>query len=275
MSHFTVMVMSYGPGEVDELLAPYDENIEVEPYIRYTKEDLIRNKRNNLKDYEKRVYAEYLADPDAYRVKVGPNSEAHLDYVSKEFPLLLSHIDDDEFLYKKALESYEEDDIDKETGGIISTYNPKSKWDWWVEGGRWSNYLTLKDGSKADDAYAEEIDFSPSKEDISYYSRLWDIIVNGEKPENRDEEFSARFYRKESLLAEYGTKENYIEKQTAFHTYAVITPDGEWYEPGEMGWWGVSFATDEDNKKWNEEFPKFIEEAIENNYYITIVDCHI
>ena len=33
-----------------------------------------------------------------------------------------------------------------------STYNPDSKWDWYVEGGRWSSLLKLRDGTTASSA---------------------------------------------------------------------------------------------------------------------------
>ena len=51
-------------------------------------------------------------------------------------------------------------------------------------------------------------------------------------------------------MNKYGSKEKYIEVSTAFSTYAVLTPDGEWHEPGEMGWWGISHASDEEEKKY-------------------------
>ena len=42
-----------------------------------------------------------------------------------------------------------------------------------------------------------------------------------------------------------------------------------------MGWWGISFATDEEESKWYNEYSKFIDMAKKNNYLVTIVDCHI
>lgn len=29
-----------------------------------------------------------------------------------------------------------------------------------------------------------------------------------------------------------------------------MTPDGEWHEQGEMGWWGLSSETDEEALGW-------------------------
>jgi len=59
-----------------------------------------------------------------------------------------------------------------------------------------------------------------------------------------------------------------------FSTYAVLTPDGEWHEPGQMGWWGMSHASQEDEKLWDEAYENFLKEA-DPNWTITIVDCHI
>ena len=58
---------------------------------------------------------------------------------------------------------------------LIRRTNPQKQWDWWVIGGRWSNMLILKDGSKADSALVKDIDL-----DAMYASgrdealKLWD-----------------------------------------------------------------------------------------------------
>ena len=272
MSHYSVMVLSDEDTCVDELLAPFDESIKVPEYQRYSKEQLIEKKRADLLRYKETTYAEYLKNPEEY--KAVNKNDAHVKYISEEFPKLLENIDDDEVVYKEALSWYEPESVD-ETGGIKSTYNPKSKWDWYVEGGRWSGSLRLKDGNTTDSAYAEEIDFTTSKDEMAYYGRKWDLIVEGAKPENEEEEFTVNYYNKESFLKKYGSKEKYIEVSSAFSTYAVVTPDGEWHEPGEMGWWGISFATDEEEANWYNEYSKFIDMANKNNYLVTIVDCHI
>lgn len=50
-------------------------------------------------------------------------------------------------------------DEDDKVVSVIRRTNPNSKWDWWVEGGRWSGRLLLKNGSRADSALAQDIDF--------------------------------------------------------------------------------------------------------------------
>lgn len=41
MSHFSVAVFTDGKKSVEELLAPYDENIEVTPYVKLTRQQMI------------------------------------------------------------------------------------------------------------------------------------------------------------------------------------------------------------------------------------------
>lgn len=47
MSHYRVFVIHHEDQDVDDLLAPYDENAEVEPYIRYTRQEAIDYARKN------------------------------------------------------------------------------------------------------------------------------------------------------------------------------------------------------------------------------------
>lgn len=49
MSHYTVAVIHRKDQDIAELLKPYDENLEVEPYIKYTKEEAIKWAKDNFK----------------------------------------------------------------------------------------------------------------------------------------------------------------------------------------------------------------------------------
>ena len=67
-----------------------------------------------------------------------------------------------------------------------------------------------------------------------------------------------------------------IRRCTTFHTYAVVTPAGEWHAVGEMGWFGFSSESPAVRRKWEQEYRKrFLEPAQENDWYMVIVDCHI
>lgn len=273
MSHYTVLVMSDSEADVEDLLAPFNENLEVERYVKATKEELIEGERKDIISYRDGNYAEFLGDIKGYKEKYGKN-EGHIKYLEEDFPKRLANLDNDDFLYQEAIKYYEEEDIN-EDGSVSSTYNPKSKWDWYVEGGRWSGSLRLKDGSKVDSAYASEIDFSPDEEEAKRYARIWDLVVEGFEPKNQDERDTLRWNNKEYILNKFKTKGEYVKINSAFHTYAVLTPDGEWHEPGKMGWFGMSHATNEQEIEWYNNYSKFVEEAIENNWLITVVDCHI
>lgn len=68
--------------------------------------------------------------------------------------------------------------------------------------------------------------------------------------------------------------DTYVKKagESAFSTFAVIK-DGEWYEKGNMGWWG--FVSDEKEKgKWDYEFYKLVKELPEETL-LSVYDCHI
>lgn len=49
MSHFSVAVFTDKETSVEELLAPYDERLDVEKYIDLTKEELIEEGKEEIK----------------------------------------------------------------------------------------------------------------------------------------------------------------------------------------------------------------------------------
>ncbi len=53
MSHFTVAVITAKKEKLEEMLAPYDENLEVEPYVWRTKKEIIEIARKRKEDYLK------------------------------------------------------------------------------------------------------------------------------------------------------------------------------------------------------------------------------
>lgn len=59
-----------------------------------------------------------------------------------------------------------------------------------------------------------------------------------------------------------------------FSTYAIVTPDGKWIAPGEVGWFGMSTATDNEEEQWFKNYSKLLA-SFDPSLYITIVDCHI
>lgn len=59
-------------------------------------------------------------------------------------------------------------------------------------------------------------------------------------------------------------------------TYAVVTLDGKWHSMGKVFWWGISDETEEEAKDWNLNFyDHFIKTHLSNEFFVTILDCHI
>jgi hypothetical protein len=120
------------------------------------------------------------------------------------------------------------------TGKEKSHYNPDSKWDWWRIGGRWDGIIS--NIGKYRESEDNGFNFDPYHEDVKNNSCL-------------------------------------VRELKANHLpFAIITPDGEWHEKGQMGWWGVTHNEKEDDK-WNKELFESLKEYKDD--LIVGVDCHI
>lgn len=56
--------------------------------------------------------------------------------------------------------------------------------------------------------------------------------------------------------------------------YALLTLDGEWIAPGEMGWWGFSSDEQEDRDAYREKANAYLD-VLDSDIYLIAVDCHI
>ena len=297
MSHYTVLVInSDGIADVDEQLKDYDENIEVDRYVKYTKDELIKREKEYIKDYEKGTYAEYLKDKDAYRKKCS-NNQSHLSYIENEFSKKLKWTD--EQIYANAIKSYE--DVGKD-GEVYSTYNPLSKWDWYEIGGRWAGEFKLNPGGEriqepnfsygytedekleittkglVDQAYFGDIDWKGmrSVENYDNACRFWELYIDKEPAITEEDKELIKWclYKESYYENKYKNKETYAKCMTNFTTYAVLK-DGEWFAPGKMGYWGMSSEEDEEGLDWElNYYDKFLQD-LSDDALLTIVDCHI
>lgn len=71
-----------------------------------------------------------------------------------------------------------------------------------------------------------------------------------------------------------GTRDNYVQasRDQACTTFAVIK-DGQWFEKGSMGWWGM-VSGETDQAEWNRQFNELID-GLPDDTLLTVVDCHI
>ena len=192
-----------------------------------------------------------------------------IDFARKKF------IGFDDESDERCWEAMAEGETTDEKGNIYSTYNPSAKWDYWEEGGRWSNCLRLKStGKGVNSAKLKNIDFSPDDGEYKKALRFWDIIVE-HAPLEAGEEEPFSFYKDSYYKEFYGTRENYAKRQTEFFTFAVVTPDGLWHEKGRSLWFGLSDETPKEAQDWEENFVKRFIEPADGDTVATNVDCHI
>ena len=297
MSHFTVAIITKGMPTrevIEKALEPFDEDKDVLHYK--SKEELINQKRKEIEDYKNGTYAEYLKDKEKYLEEC--KNKSHIKYITEEFPKKLEWTDEE--CYLDAIKYENEEDIMSD-GSVRSTYNPLSKWDWYQIGGRWAGMLKVNAGNN-DVGYGEKswgwedrnpyergeeniqrVDIARVKDIITYdpdtYKgsiRFWELYIEGQEPQTeKEKEMIEWAYKKEYYIRKYGTKEKYAEIESTFHTWAIITKDGEWHEPGTMGWFACSSATTDEEVAFIENYKKVVFDNAEDDDYMTIVDCHI
>jgi hypothetical protein len=185
--------------------------------------------------------------------------------------------------------------------------NPNKKWDWFSVGGRWSNKLLLKDGTKADECEVQHLDLEAIRAaKKAEAERLWDKFHSaigrlptpkswaemrekhekdidaaraeyGEQPAikflnaSKDNDLKWALFDNEDLLK---PREVYIAGRVAeaFCTFAVVK-DGKWFERGKMGWWAC-VSGEKDPETWVSQFNNLLE-SLPFGTQITVVDCHI
>lgn len=282
MSHFIVGVIlpkghpnpntntAHTESTVEELLANYDENMEVDPHIEkcgciglearqeVTKEvemtlgtfEQFREKYHNLPK-EKQIKWQHWIKP----------------YTELEKRLLKIHP-----LRKKPMKSCSDC---KGTGKYESHYNPDSKWDWWEIGGRWTGNFGMYDAQKDPKNYEpcnicngtgmrnDQIGIEARKADPKYTCNAcsgtgktmkWRL----EWPDKDNTAIISDFLKLSDVRSRF--------------PFAVVTPDGVWHEKGEMGWFGMSHNNKEE-KKWVKEVQELLDQH--KDHWIIGVDCHI
>lgn len=139
----------------------------------------------------------------------------------------------------------DEEDCD-ENGEYTTTYNPKSKWDWYRIGGRWNGEIVNNVPVSTDNGF----NFGADCESLELNS----ISIN------------------KLLETRY---ERYVSESNpdgVFSPFAILTPESDWIEHGKMGWWAIVSDKTSD-EEWNE-----ITKAVFNRYkneYAVLLDCHI
>jgi len=259
MSHFSLAVISREESDIDEILEPFFEGLEMEPYVSKTKRQLVKDAR----DYYNMIYNERFSKKE----EVTENEKEELYNLKK----IMNMTDSELYEHEKA--KFDDEDFDRE-GNLLSTYNPKSKYDWYKIGGRWSGLLELKEKDnygnpiKVDQARIKDINLEPSEEEYKQALKFWENYVEGKDPGS----VGFILYKPEYYKSKYKTKEDYARAMACFKTMAIVTLDGEWHEKGEMLWFGI-LNNEED--EWDLRYKERFLDNIDENLMLTIIDCHI
>lgn len=130
MTHYTVAVLippeSLAEAEryIDEQMAPYDENIEVESHVCYSREQAASELAGDIRELERILAARDSETYDLDRCRV------LLDELKATTP---------EGRYADYIRFHKDFN---ERGEPVSTHNPDAKWDWYTIGGRWNGWIT-------------------------------------------------------------------------------------------------------------------------------------
>lgn len=207
---------------------------------------------------------EYENNKKGGGVKGWGDDKTYFIYDYKEYELV-------EVPYKElyaTLKDYAEDgyDFDEEKQEYGYWENPNVKWDWWQFGGRYGDKLGKK---------IKDIDFGINQEAYDKNIRFWEIIVEG-SPLREGEEKPFNYYKPEYYTEQWVSKEEYARQYSLSNrAYALLTPDGKWYEKGEMGWFGMDSSSKEQKVEFLEFYDSFMKDEKNKDLYLFMVDCHI
>lgn len=304
MSHFTVIVCTEDPSELESLLAPYDETLEVAEYREH--------EQGEPKDYwAVRTFREQdNLNPDDATLTWAQIAEVHNRRWDDSPPML---IDEHGRAYS------------------MSTSNPKGKWDYWRVGGRWGGFFTTTSPGDprlfrperdwdSPDVIAKDscnggpkelLDLAGMRERAAAEARenyeKWSKVVEC-TPEARPwSEFADMLgvidgYTREQAQLEYRTQPRmvaiegsefadmwgcpieeyqkpaniYVElaRASAVPGYALVTCEGKWMARGEMGWFGTSTDSTSDRVGYLEVANAYIQ-SLPDSIYLIAVDCHV
>lgn len=188
----------------------------------------------------------------------------------------------------------EECDMDHIAGKCGYWHNPDGKWDYHELAGRFRGQLKLKAGctgvrapwdpldtprtipsDHCDQARVADCDFSVDAQMHQKGMRFWEVVVEGSPLRENESasDFRTRF-SPEFYIRRYETKERYAYTNARFAPHSFLTADGEWYEQGRMLFFGADEATTGTIDAFFDELDEYIQTAMEEGLYITMVDCH-
>lgn len=185
--------------------------------------------------------------------------------------------------------------------------NPNKKWDYWQIGGRWSGWLQAKIGPVSQ-CHKDDLDLDAKRKEKAAIARSnWDAahaVIGQSVPMSwvaarakfgDDIDKARAFYREQPAIValekwnhanDYPMgplfqwdkilvpRDEFVREaeQSAFLPFAYVK-DSQWFERGNMGWWGI-VSNEKNPQDWATAFSAMFN-ALPDDTLLTIVDCHI
>lgn len=241
MSHYSTLVIippgvPYQP-YLDEVLRPYDENLVVAAYPRYTA-------------------AEVQATFERERAKL----VARTTPVDNDYDIVL--MQDDVVMWAEAYYGR----APAPDGCVYSTSNPQGRWDWWELGGRYAHQLCSA-SQTCNVLRVGELDWAVMAR--ARESRLRKAWEHGAAVAPEVRQF---LYKIEPT----DTWEDYLAREgTGFSTWAVLTTDGVLHERAQMGWFGQALTEYEEAQAWREGYRARFIDPLTSEHMLAMCDLHI
>jgi len=273
MSHFIALAIVPNGTPIEEfmprlnsLLAPFNENTEVPEYQQEcycvgqaaksaAREHAIATIGSTIADLRDK----FNAQPETQQMRQTQSSLWDISKPSEEEEAELEHIEEQlNTAWREILAPWvevEQSYLDAHanqltlpdpaceecngTGTHPSTYNPLSKWDWWVVGGRWDGWVQGEDHNDGAD---------------------WRRVYSDAAHELRNNVARAEALMKQIHAGTHGTP------------FAIITPDSKWHEKGQMGWF-ATVSNKKEAKPWREEVVDLL--AQHKQDWVVGCDLHI
>lgn len=290
MSHFVVYVLTdkvpatanEAESELMESFLPFQEEAD-EEYMEFVDiEDEYREKyktqtrtmlRHRVTKIVEDPYAKRFENPMDIGTRIRMKAPQHIvppEYEEIEMPMNQIYKTFDKFM--KDYGGHEKPD-GRDRYGYYA--NPNAKWDWFVVGGRWMGCLEENYDPRKDPENLETCTYCNGTgrrtDEVGRANKHLQEKCNGCEGTGKKLKWHLReigWSAPVSRLAAY-KGDKFKEMSMPF---AFLTPDGEWIEEGEMGWWGC-VSSQKKKSDWKADVKRVYKKY--PNHYVIAVDCHI
>lgn len=206
----TVLVVGDNP---EELMKKYSTDLKVEKYIKYKRSDAGKLRKQAVKLYKA------ILDSDR---EVGVSK----DEIKK---LYFKYDEMSDFDYYQEITEgciFTDDSLDAYTdenpNGKFANYNTNFKEN------KFSLPFILNDGTESYQAKVKDIDWAKVHMNNTFpYERAWEMVVEGETPNNEDEENIYNNMKNHlDYFDNFDSKEEYVRHSCSFWQFAYLDKDG-------------------------------------------------